>query len=136
MCSRSEIVSVSPAPYSAMLEAGRNSAYLRRVLQLQRRKCQTIAYYDGAGELLAIAMLYAWRAKRVELAMSIQRASRPHMMQLVKTAHLTLARIVDAGILVFARVHPMNRAGQRMARLCGFRRAKLKDQAIWIRSGR
>lgn len=115
-----------------MIDAGSHRAYARRVLQLQRRKCQTIAYYGASGELLAIAMMYPWRARRVELAMSIQRAAVPHMLQLVKTAQLTLSQIADAGILVFARIHPLNRAGQRMARLCGFRRAKLNDQSIWI----
>ncbi|YBV97537.1 hypothetical protein M1D80_11850 [Phyllobacteriaceae bacterium JZ32] len=135
MSSRSKVRAVSPAPFAALLEAGGARSYLRRALIAQRLKTESIAFYGSDDELLAIGMLYAWRRRRVELALSIRRAALPHMRQLIRTAHLTLSQMADAGILVFCRVNPMNRAGQRMAVLVGFRPGRLKDPAIWVWRG-
>lgn len=135
MSSKSEISIVSPAPWHAVIEAGKDRPYLRRALIRQRRMSDTIAYFGPGDQVLALAMLLSWRKRRIEFALSLNRAALPYIRQLIRIAHLTLSQMRDAGLLIFCRVNPLNKAGQRMARLVGFRPARLKDTSIWIFDG-
>ncbi|HHV67279.1 MAG TPA: hypothetical protein GXX48_06505 [Ochrobactrum intermedium] len=135
MSSASEIKIVSPAPWHAVIEAGKNRPFLRRALVMQKRTSDTIAYLDRDDQLLAVAMLLARRSRRIEFALALDRAALPHMRTLIRIAHLTLSQMLDAGLVVFCRINPFNKAGQRMARLVGFRPARLKDTSVWIFDG-
>lgn len=126
---------VSPAPRTAIIEAanGQSRNRLRRLLH-QYEKTQSIAYYRNGG-LLAVAMMFEWRARRVELAMMFTSEARQFMLPLIRIAHLTLSKIFDNRIVVFAHVSPENNAARRMARLAGFRQSRLKQKSIMVWNG-
>lgn len=121
---------VHPAPPSAGLEtAGARAAY-RRGLLMQIRKSNSMAIYNGQ-EVLAVVMFrkHGWR--RIEYAMAITAAAAPFMRRLIRYAQLTLAKLVQTdGRIFVAFIHPDNQAGQRMARLVGFRPAR--TGAMWV----
>lgn len=121
----------SPAAWPDVLEIAGRSGFFRRALILQRAKCDTIAFHAG-GTLLAVAMLYRMRARRVEMALAIAPAAAAHMRALIRQAQLTLAVIAQTGVLVFARIDEANAQGQRMARLTGFRPGRMRDGTIWL----
>lgn len=125
---------VSPAPWTAVLALAGPRGPLRRMLIAQRNQSQTIAGYVG-GQPAALVMILPLRRRLAELALAIAPGAAAAMLRLVRTLHLTLARIAETGVLVFCRIHPMNRAGQRMAAAAGFRPGRMKDPAIWLFRG-
>jgi hypothetical protein len=54
------------------------------------------------------------------------------MVALVRMARLTIGRVVQSGVMVFARVRVSDARAQRMARLTGFEPSKMADPEIWI----
>ncbi|MCW5697913.1 MAG: hypothetical protein KIS96_14430 [Bauldia sp.] len=124
---------VSPAPPSAGLALAGGRARVRRGVLWQLRNADSVAIYDG-GELLAVAMFgpHGWR--RIEMALAIGASAAPRMHRLVRLAQMTLARIGKTHLVV-ASVHPANAAGQRMARLVGFRPARCGPPGIWVFRG-
>lgn len=130
----SAVTAIAPAPWPAMLEMGGRSGFMRRAFILQRAKCDTIAYFAG-GELLAVAMFFPVRRRLVELALAFAPAAARHMRALVRQAHLTLSRIAQTGVLVFARVEVGYARGARLAGLSGFSPGRLRDRQIWLWKG-
>ena len=126
---------VSPAPRTVALALAGARARVRRGVLAQVRGADSLAIYRGS-EPMAVVMLarHGWR--RTELAMAIAPAAAPHMRRLVRMAQLTLFRLAQDRLIV-AAVDPSNQAGQRMAMLTGFRRARLKSPFLWVyrRSG-
>jgi hypothetical protein len=96
----------------------------------QVRICDTAAILLDDREI-ALAMFgrHGWR--RVELALSITPDAHRHMRRLVRIAHLTLWAMAETRIIV-AHVDPANLAGIRMARLVGFRPAKMRRRGVWV----
>lgn len=121
---------VSPAPRSAALEVGGRFSRVRAGVLAQVREADSVAIYRG-DQVLAVAMFarHGWR--RAEMALAMSRDAAPHMRRLIRIAQLTLAAMADDRLIV-AHVRPSNRAGQRMAMLAGFRRARLKHAGIWV----
>jgi len=113
------------------LELAGGKSFLRKALVKQCASAQAIAYFAG-DEPLALAMIDTPRARRAELALAFFAGAPAHMRELVRIAQLTLTAIAETGVLVFARVDPGNRQGQRMARLVGLRPGNFRDPALWI----
>lgn len=130
MCSVSSWRIVSPAPRTAALELAGAQVRVRRLLLAQARVTESVAIYRG-DEPVALACLarHGWR--RVEMALSLSPDAARHMRRLVRIAQLTLAAIAETRLVVI-HVHPANRAGQRMAMLTGFRRARGGPADRWI----
>lgn len=121
---------VSPAPREAGLQLAGARSRVRRGVLGQIRNADSTAIYRG-DELMAVAMFgrHGWR--RVEMALTIGAQAAPHMRRLVRLAQLTLSRIAETHLIVVS-VHPAHFAGQRMAMLVGFRRARLKSVSLWV----
>lgn len=126
-----EGVTCEPASVFDALEFAGGKAFLRKVLVYSVRKCDAYVMRRGS-ELLALAMLHQVRARRVEFAMFVKPAAQKNMVALVRLAHLTLARLQQSGVLVFARVRVSDARAQRMARLVGFSHGNMKDAQIWL----
>jgi hypothetical protein len=129
------LIPVSPVPPSLALRFGGAGSLRRRAVIYQCRIAQAIAYVTENGEPVALAMLDTRRARRAELAISFMPVARQHMRALIRQAQLTLSAIVQARILVFARIAPGNERGQHMARLAGFRPGGFRDRSIWLWKG-
>jgi hypothetical protein len=121
---------VSPAPRSAGLALAGARARVRRGVLKQIRDGESTAVYRG-DELLAVAMFRRDGWRRVEMALAIGPEAAPHMRRLVRLAQLTLRSLAETRLIV-ASINPANTAGQRMAMLTGFRRARLKSLSLWV----
>ncbi|WP_127523658.1 hypothetical protein [Mesorhizobium sp. Z1-4] len=121
---------MSPAPGSAALAVAGARARERRGVLAQVRTADSLAVYRGS-EPLAVVMLarHGWR--RTEMAMAIRREAAPHMRRLIRLAQLTLFRLAQDRLIVVS-IQPSNLAGQRMAMLSGFCRARLKNPFLWV----
>lgn len=129
----SDIVVIAPAPPSLLLEAGGQFPTLRRAMLLQAMIAESAAITDRAGALLAVFFVQRRPGRRyAELAAAIRPPAARHMRTLVRLAQLTLRRLTETGVVVFCRVRPDNRAGQRMAHMAGFRRLTPHGR-IWTR---
>jgi hypothetical protein len=113
------IEAVVPATFLDCLTCAGGRAYARKGSIWMRSKGDTVAL-SLDGELLAVAYLVPDQAGRLEFCLSIRPEARPHMLALCRFAHSTLRSLTDHGAVVFCRVMPGNRSGERMARLCGF----------------
>jgi len=102
---------------------------VRRLWLGQSRHAETVAIYRG-DEAVAAMMFrrHGWR--RTEVAMAAAPFAAGHMGRLIRMAQLTLLPLGQTRLIV-AKVHPANRAGQRMASLVGFRPAKSRPD-LWI----
>lgn len=129
MSSTIELRLEEPARPSAILAVAGAQVHMRRLAMLQGRTFPTTAIYRG-DQVLAVAFFRVHSCKRLEFALAIHSAAKPHMRGLIRLAHLTLARLAET-YLVFANVHPRNSAGRRMARLTGFDPSKAGPQ-FWI----
>jgi len=123
---------VTPAPRSAVLEVLPGWSHQRKAILFQARTFESTAIYLGE-TCHAVAMMRTRSCNRLEFALIIRRSAAVHMRPLIKIAQLTLSRIAQDH-LVFARVHPANHQGQRMARLTGFVKHKAGPE-IWIWRG-
>ena len=123
---------VSPAPRSAVLELAGPRARARRLTLRQQRDVDTAAVFLGDMPM-AVAYFghHGWR--RIEMALSISPAAArlTSMRKLVRMAQLTLLPMAETALVV-ANVHPANKAGQHMARLVGFRPARLREPVLWV----
>jgi len=126
---------VVPAPFSAVMELSGNRAYLRRAAIAQRLGNKSLACYDKSGAVLCVAMFKQWRARRIEMALMIGKKAVAHLLELVRYGQEMLSQIVLSGLMVFAHIHPLNKQGQRLARLVGFKPGAFKDRSIWIHKG-
>jgi hypothetical protein len=129
------LTAVSPVPPSSALELAGGRPLYRKAFLHQCRIGKAIAIYDGATPL-ALAMLDDRRPRRAELCIAFFPGAERRMLELVRFAQLTIRRIADASIMVFARIDPVNRQACRMARLAGFRPGRMRDAAIWIWRGK
>jgi hypothetical protein len=123
---------VTPAPRSAVLEVLPGWSHQRKAILFQARTFESTAIYLDE-TCKAVAMMRGRSCGRVEFALVIRRSASAHMRALIRIAQLTLSRIAQDH-LVFARVHPANLQGQRMARLTGFVKHKAGPE-IWIWRG-
>jgi hypothetical protein len=123
---------VTPAPRSAVLEVLPGWSHQRKAILFQARTFESTAICLG-DTCHAVAMMRARSCGRVEFALVIRRSAAVHMRALIRIAQLTLSRIAQDH-LVFARVHPANHQGQRMARLTGFVKHRAGPE-IWIWRG-
>jgi hypothetical protein len=130
MCSAASWRIVQPAPPSAGLALASAHPRVRRAVLAQVRSVDSAAVYLG-DEVLALAMFgrHGWR--RLEMALAIAPQAAPHMRKLVRMAQLTLSAMAETHLIV-ASIHPANPAGQRMAMLTGFRRARLSSRSLWV----
>jgi len=123
---------VSPAPRTATLELAGPRARARRLTLRQVREVDTAAVYLGDTPMAVVYFgRHGWR--RVEMALSISPAAArlSSMRRLVRMAQLTLLPMAETALVV-ANVHPANQAGQQMARLVGFRPARLREPGLWV----
>lgn len=123
---------VTPAPRSAVMEVLPGWSHQRKAILFQARTFDSTAILLGE-TCHAVAMMRDRSCGRVEFALVIRRSAGQHMRPLIRIAQLTLSRIAQDR-LVFARVHPANLQGQRMARLTGFVKSKAGPE-IWIWRG-
>lgn len=123
---------VTPAPRSAVLEVLPGWSHRRKAILFQARTFDSTAIYLG-DTCLAVAMMRQRSCLRIEFALAIRREASAHMRPLIRIAQLTLGAIAQDH-LVFARVHPANQQGQRMARLTGFVKSRAGVE-IWIWRG-
>ena len=108
-------------------------AWIRRKVLEQVRTGHSAALYLGDDPMVLVMFgRHGWR--RVEFGFAISPAAVPHMRRVVRAAQLTLAPLAQDRLVV-AVIHPDNAAGQRMARLVGFRRARTKNPKFWIFRG-
>lgn len=121
---------VSPAPRVAGLALAGGRARERRGVLAQIRKVDSVAIYRG-DEPIAVAMFDRHGWKRVEMALAVAPDAARHMGRLVRMAQLTLFAMAETHLIVVS-VHPANEAGQRMAALVGFRRARTKSPFLWV----
>lgn len=121
---------VSPAPRSAGLSLAGPRPRVRRMVLSQIRNVDSVAVYRG-DQVMAVVMFgrHGWR--RTEMAMTVSPEAHHHMRRLVRMAQLTLFRMAETHLIV-ANVRPGNSAGERMAMLVGFRRARLKQLGVWV----
>lgn len=124
------LTAISPVPPSLALEFSGGRPLARKVLLAQTRE-RAIALVAG-GKPLAIAMLQAFAARphRAELAIWLAPAALGHVRALVRFAQLTLQKLAQTGVMVFARMRTA--AGERLGRMAGFRPGGLADRQIWI----
>lgn len=120
-----------PATFFDALDFAGHRAFLRKVLVYQVRHGEAFVVEQGT-EKLALGMFWRDRARRAEFALSVRPLARVHMVGLVRLAHLTIARVVQGGCMVFARVRMGDARGQRMARLVGFVPGRMRNPEIWI----
>ena len=125
---------VKPATVLDAMDFAGAKPFLRKILVYQVRKTEAFLILKG-GETLALAMFYKQRARRVEYAMFTKAPASQHMIALVRLAHLTLGKMADAGVMVFAHVRETDGRAQRMARLTGFVPGKMRDRTIWFFRG-
>jgi hypothetical protein len=129
------LTAISPVPPSLALDLAGARPLFRKAFLHQCRVGEAIAIFDG-GRPLALAMLDGRRRRRAELAIAFFPGAEASMLRLVRFAQLTIRRLADASVMVFARVDPSNRQACRMAGLAGFRPAGMRDAAIWIWRGK
>ncbi|WCA60342.1 hypothetical protein G6M16_007465 [Agrobacterium tumefaciens] len=120
----------SPAAWLDCLACAGGRALARKAAIWQRSSGESVSLHAG-DELLAIAYLVPDLDGRWEFCLSLRPPARPHMRELVRIAHLTLAALAQ-NRTVITHVTENNRSGVRMARLVGFRRL---DQTLWIFDG-
>lgn len=125
---------VSPVQPSLALELAGGRPLFRKVYLHQCRVGEAIAIFSGDRPLV-LAMIDSRRRGRAELALAFFPGSDRQMLRLVRFAQLTIRRIADASIMVFARIDPASSQACRMARLAGFRPGRMRDPAIWIWRG-
>jgi hypothetical protein len=123
---------LTPAPRWAVLEVLPGWSHQRKAILFQSRTFESTAICLGE-TCHAVAMMRARSCGRVEFALVIRRSAAIHMRPLIRIAQLTLSQIAQDR-LVFARVHPANDQGQRMARLTGFVKSRAGAE-IWIWRG-
>lgn len=117
-----QLTAVTPAPWTDCLDAAGGARFMRQAAVLQRCRSDTVSIRAGDA-LLAVAYLWPHEDGSREFCLALRPAARPHMLALVRFAHLMLARLTQDGAVVFCHVTPGHLAGERMARLTGFERA-------------
>lgn len=122
---------VWPATVLDAMEFAGGRAFLRKILVFQVRKTEAFLV-TKQGQHVALAMLCRHRAKRVEYAMFVKPVAAQNMVGLVRLAHLTLSKLAQDGILVFAHMRGTNTQSCRMARLTGFEPGQMRDASIWF----
>ncbi len=121
-----------------MRETAGPVAWLRKATLAQAFNSQTAAVVAPDGRTLAVGFFRPGRAREMRFALAIRPEAAGHMRQLIRLAHLTLAKIADTGLIVTTEIHPDNSAGQRMARLTGFRPGRpgtAKTLWVWRQHG-
>lgn len=118
---------VSPAPRSAVLDLAPAPARVRRLLLAQSRIAETVVVYRD-DEPIAAMMFSNRRRGRTEVAFVSRPEAASHIGRLARMAQLTLLQMAETRV-VFARVSPANRAGQRLASIVGFRPL---GKRLWI----
>jgi hypothetical protein len=114
--------------FDALAFAG-HKAFLRRVLVYQVKHSEAfVVELDGVR--LALGMFWRHRAKRVEFCLIVDPPAQKHMIALVRLAQLTISKVMQSGILVFAKVRVSDARARRMAVLTGFVPSRLADQSI------
>jgi hypothetical protein len=132
--SKNGLFNTRPATVLDAMDFAGGRAFLRKVLVYQVRHTDaTLVLTDETH--LALAMLYRHRAKRVEYAMFVKPEAQRHMVGLVRLAQLTLSKLAQDGILVFAHVRSCDVRAQRMASLTGFVPGRMRDASIWFFRG-
>jgi hypothetical protein len=129
-----EGLSCRPATVFDALDFAGGKAFLRKVLVYSVRKCDAYIISKGA-DPLSLAMLHQVRARRVEFAMFVKPAAQKNMVAMVRLAHLTLSKLSQSGVLVYARVRISDARAQRMARLTGFMPGNMRNAEIWLFRG-
>lgn len=121
---------VSPAPKTAGLSLAGVHPRVRRLVLAQVRTLDSVAVYRG-DEAIAVVMFarHGWR--RVEMGLSLHPEAHRWMRRLVRMAQLTLFRMAETRLIV-TNIWPGHAAGERMATLVGFRRARLKQLGVWV----
>jgi hypothetical protein len=125
------MISLRPATFFDALEFAGSRAFLRKVLVYQVRHAEAFVV-EGDGARLALGMFWKHRAKRAEFALIVAPPATRNMVAMVRLAHLTISRVVQSGVLVFARIRVSDPRAQRMARLVGFKPSRMADPEIWI----
>jgi hypothetical protein len=120
-----------PATFFDALEFAGSRAFLRKVLVYQVRHAEAFVV-ENDGAKLALGMFWKHRAKRAEFALIVAPPAQSNMVALVRMARLTIGRVMQSGVMVFARVRVSDARAQRMARLTGFEPSKMADPEIWI----
>lgn len=118
-----------PATFFDALAFAGHKAFLRRVLIYQVKHSEAFVV-ELNGVRLALGMFWRHRAKRAEFCLIVDPPAQKHMIALVRLAQLTIAKVVQSGILVFAKVRVSDERARRMAKLTGFVPAKLSNPAI------
>jgi hypothetical protein len=126
------MISLRPATFFDALEFAGSRAFLRKVLVYQVRHAEAFVVEGDAGVRLALGMFWKHRAKRAEFALIVAPPAQSNMVAMVRMAQLTIGRVVQSGVLVFARIRVSDPRAQRMARLVGFAPSRMADPEIWI----
>lgn len=121
---------VSPAPRTAGLSLAGVHPRVRRMVLSQIRTVDSVAIYRG-DEAIAVAMFCRHGCRRIEMALALHPDSHRWMRRLVRIAQLTLWGMAETRLIV-ANIKPGHGAGERMAMLVGFRRARLKQLGVWV----
>ena len=128
------LTAISPVPPSLALDLAGSRSLFRKAFLHQCRIGDAIAIFDGDRPLV-LAMLDGRRRRRAELCLAFFPGAEGSMLRLVRFAQLTIRRLADASVMVFARIDPANGQACRMAELAGFRPGRHRDPAIWIWRG-
>jgi hypothetical protein len=118
-----------PATFFDALAFAGHKAFLRRVLVYQVKHSEAFVV-EMDGVRLALGMFWRHRAKRAEFCLIIDPPAQKHMIALVRLAQLTISKVMQSGILVFAKVRVSDARARRMALLTGFVPSRMADQSI------
>mgnify|MGYP000940831843 CR=1 FL=1 len=134
---REALTLLTPVPATVALEVAGGAPWRRKALIHSTRRRDAIAIMRGK-QPVAIAMFEVLerRPKRAELAMAFTPAARGEVRGICRFAQLTLGRMRQAGLMVFAHVAESNRQGQRIARAAGFVPAGIADRSVWLFKGK
>jgi hypothetical protein len=124
-------MNVRPATFFDALEFAGHRAFLRRALVFQVRNSEAFVV-ERDGKRLALAMFWRHRAKRAEFNLIVDPLAQAHMLGLVRLAQLTIGRVMQSGILVFAKVRVSDARARRMAQLVGFEPSRMADASVMI----
>ena len=124
-------MTLDPADTFTVLAFARGHGFLRRCLLWQARRAESFVVRHE-GRALALAMFMPLKKRLREFALVLAPGAEKHLIRLMRLAHLTLSAVVQNGILVKAHVRESDARARRMAGLCGFRAARLKDTSVMI----
>jgi hypothetical protein len=124
-------LTLRPATFFDACTFAGTAALRRKALVYQVRNGEAFVV-ERDGQPLALGMFWFHRKRRAEFALVVMPGAQQAMVGLVRIAHLTLSRMAESGVLVFALVRVTDARARRMASLVGFGPSRLEDPVVMV----